>query len=184
MRSVATKDSVRDAFDTDKSASSVVTRSGLELKPPSSREGLAKLAPADVSGAVGAEGNGDKDQRRLDRQFDRLNEHLPRVAGERIVWLRKPSSRWVRLPIAILLIVAGVFSFLPVLGLWMLPLGLAARSRRTISKASDGTGASLAGAPVEKTRRVVPWQEQANRAFQPSSSRIRSAQTRVVPNIN
>jgi hypothetical protein len=35
-----------------------------------------------------------------------------------------PSSRWVRLPIAILLIVAGVFSFLPVLGLWMLPLGL------------------------------------------------------------
>ena len=124
MRSVATKDSVRDAFDTDKSASSVVTRSGLELKPPSSREGLGKLAPADVSGAVGAEGNGDKDQRRLDRQFDRLNEHLPRVAGERIVWLRKPSSRWVRLPIAILLIVASLFSFLPVLGLWMLPLGL------------------------------------------------------------
>jgi hypothetical protein len=30
----------------------------------------------------------------------------------------------VRLPIAILLIVASLFSFLPVLGLWMLPLGL------------------------------------------------------------
>src|SRR4029450_11719033 len=94
------------------------------LKPPSSREGLGKLASADVSGSVGAEGNGEKDQRRLDRQFDRLNEYLPGVVGDRIVWLRKPSSRWVRLPIAILLIVAGVFSFLPVLGLWMLPLGL------------------------------------------------------------
>jgi hypothetical protein len=53
-----------------------------------------------------------------------LNEHLPQVVGEKIVWLRKPSSRWVRLPIAILLIVASFFSFLPVLGLWMLPLGI------------------------------------------------------------
>ena len=122
MRSVATKDSVREAFDTDKSTSSVVTRSRLE--PPSLGELLGQLAPADVSGSVDAEGNGDKDQRRLDRHFDRLNERLPRVVGERIVWLRKPSSRWVRLPIAILLIVASLFSFLPVLGLWMLPLGL------------------------------------------------------------
>jgi hypothetical protein len=121
----AMKDSVLDALDTDNSASGVVTRSGLELRPPSSREVLGKLpAGEDVSVSVCAEGCGDKDQRRLDRQFDRLNEHLPGVVGERIVWLRKPSSRWVRLPIAILLIVASVFSFLPVLGLWMLPLGL------------------------------------------------------------
>jgi hypothetical protein len=30
----------------------------------------------------------------------------------------------VRIPLAILLMVGGVFAFLPVLGLWMLPLGL------------------------------------------------------------
>jgi hypothetical protein len=30
----------------------------------------------------------------------------------------------VRIPLAILLLLGGVFSFLPVLGLWMLPLGL------------------------------------------------------------
>jgi hypothetical protein len=30
----------------------------------------------------------------------------------------------VRIPLALLLIVGGVFSFLPILGLWMLPLGL------------------------------------------------------------
>lgn len=67
---------------------------------------------------------GDRNQQRLDRQFDRLNDWLPGVVGRSIVWLRKPSSRWVRLPIAILLIVASLFSFLPVFGLWMLPLGL------------------------------------------------------------
>ena len=38
--------------------------------------------------------------------------------------MRQPSSRLVRIPLALLLILGGVFSFLPVLGLWMLPLGL------------------------------------------------------------
>lgn len=32
--------------------------------------------------------------------------------------------RRVRIPTAFLLILGGVFSFLPVLGIWMLPLGL------------------------------------------------------------
>ncbi len=30
----------------------------------------------------------------------------------------------VRIAVALLLILGGIFSFLPVLGLWMLPLGL------------------------------------------------------------
>jgi hypothetical protein len=38
--------------------------------------------------------------------------------------VRKPSSRLVRIPLALLLVLGGIFSFLPVLGLWMLPLGL------------------------------------------------------------
>jgi hypothetical protein len=38
--------------------------------------------------------------------------------------LRKPSPFAVRLVVALLLIVGGLFSFLPVLVLWMLPLGL------------------------------------------------------------
>ena len=100
-------------------------RSGLNLKPPSSREEPGRLPGAeDDLRLVCADGSSDRDQQRLDRHFDRLNEQLPRVVGRRIVWLRKPSSRWVRLPIGILLVVASVFSFLPVLGLWMLPLGL------------------------------------------------------------
>ena len=38
--------------------------------------------------------------------------------------LRKDSWFPVRFPVALLLIAGGVFSFLPVLGIWMLPLGL------------------------------------------------------------
>jgi len=38
--------------------------------------------------------------------------------------MRKPSSRWVRIPVGLLLVLGGIFSILPLLGLWMLPLGL------------------------------------------------------------
>jgi len=38
--------------------------------------------------------------------------------------LRERASRYARIPLAILLIVGGIFGVLRVLGLWMLPLGL------------------------------------------------------------
>lgn len=60
---------------------------------------------------------------RLDRQFDRIARQVPASAGF-LRWVRKPKMALVRVPLALLLIVGGVFSFLPVLGLWMLPLGL------------------------------------------------------------
>lgn len=42
-----------------------------------------------------------------------------------MAWLRKPSSRWVRIPIGLLLIVAGLLGIvLPVLGFWMVIPGL------------------------------------------------------------
>lgn len=36
----------------------------------------------------------------------------------------KSHPRWVRIPLGILLIVGGIFGALPILGFWMLPLGL------------------------------------------------------------
>lgn len=66
----------------------------------------------------------DKDEERLNRQLDRIEQALPTGLRRSIRWLRAPSSRWVRIPAGIALIVGGVFSILPVLGLWMLPLGL------------------------------------------------------------
>jgi hypothetical protein len=60
-----------------------------------------------------------------DIRVARLLPKLPARMRSGIEWLRKPSSRWLRIPCALLFTLGGVFSILPVLGLWMLPLGLA-----------------------------------------------------------
>jgi hypothetical protein len=38
--------------------------------------------------------------------------------------LRHPRWRWLRAPLGAILVVFGIFGFLPVLGFWMIPLGL------------------------------------------------------------
>ena len=53
---------------------------------------------------------------------------LPPRARSAVGWLRHPRRRWLRLIVAMLLIVGGILSILPLLGLWMLPLGLALMS--------------------------------------------------------
>jgi hypothetical protein len=60
----------------------------------------------------------------LNRYFEMINPRVPISVSQSIRWLRKPSSFAVRLVVALLLILGLIFSFLPVLGLWMLPLGL------------------------------------------------------------
>lgn len=64
-----------------------------------------------------------KKDRRFQRQFDALERLIP---GARAPLARLRSNRWrlVRLPLALILIAGGLFSFLPILGVWMLPLGL------------------------------------------------------------
>lgn len=39
--------------------------------------------------------------------------------------LRKTNNHWLRKTIGVLLVIGGCLGFLPVLGYWMLPLGLA-----------------------------------------------------------
>ncbi|CAX21996.1 conserved protein of unknown function [Methylorubrum extorquens DM4] len=60
-----------------------------------------------------------------DARIDRLTGRLPRRVRDAVVWLRVPSRRPVRLMAALALIAGGMLSFLPILGLWMLPLGFA-----------------------------------------------------------
>ena len=60
---------------------------------------------------------------RLDRQFERIGRQVPATAGF-LRWIRKPHMHLIRIPLALVLILGGIFSFLPVLGIWMLPLGL------------------------------------------------------------
>jgi hypothetical protein len=60
----------------------------------------------------------------IDRHFAWFETKLPPRPAKFVGWLRKPSSKLVRIPLALLLVLGGIFSILPVLGLWMLPLGL------------------------------------------------------------
>src|SRR5215831_16597589 len=61
---------------------------------------------------------------RHDPRLDQLSAALPPRLRSGIQWLLLPSSTWIRIPAGALLICGGVLSFLPILGLWMLPLGL------------------------------------------------------------
>ena len=60
----------------------------------------------------------------LRRAFRHLEDEVPVSVARQIRNLRHPKARWVRIPMGLLLILGGVFSILPILGLWMLPLGL------------------------------------------------------------
>ena len=60
---------------------------------------------------------------RLDRQFERIGRQVP-ASAKFLRWVRRPHMHLVRIPLALVLILGGGFSFLPILGLWMLPLGL------------------------------------------------------------
>jgi hypothetical protein len=57
------------------------------------------------------------------RQMAKLVERLPGPVGRAVAWLLRPESRWLRIPLGGGLILGSLFSFLPILGLWMLPLG-------------------------------------------------------------
>jgi hypothetical protein len=60
---------------------------------------------------------------RLHRLYDRIGRRIPAARGF-LDWVRRPAMMLVRIPLGVLLIFGGIFSFLPILGLWMLPLGL------------------------------------------------------------
>ena len=64
------------------------------------------------------------DKANFDEEMDRLQGHMPDWAGRKFDRLRQPEAVWVRVPAGIALTGGGMLGFLPVLGVWMLPLGL------------------------------------------------------------
>lgn len=66
----------------------------------------------------------DKQKRRLNLHMDRWQRKLPGWAARGMGWLRKPSSRWMRIPLGLVLVASGLLGFLPVLGFWMAVPGL------------------------------------------------------------
>ncbi len=63
-------------------------------------------------------------QNELEEAFDRLEREVPDSIGRAVRWMRRPQARLVRIPLGIVCILGSFLWFLPVLGLWFLPLGL------------------------------------------------------------
>ena len=66
----------------------------------------------------------DDGRETLDAAYEGLERELPDRVCRAIRWLRNPKSRWIRIPVGLLLMVSSLLWFLPVLGIEFLPLGL------------------------------------------------------------
>jgi hypothetical protein len=72
---------------------------------------------------AGKESRMTRRERRFQRQFQALERLVPQLRGP-ISQLRRGIWFPIRFPLAVLLTTGGLFWFLPILGLWMLPAGL------------------------------------------------------------
>jgi hypothetical protein len=88
----------------------------------------------------------DATPHRDQRQLESLIGHLPSWLQATTRRLRRPSSRWIRVPAGLLLTGGGFLTIFPILGLWMLPLRLMLLSEDV--------------APLRRARgRVLGWLE-------------------------
>ena len=67
--------------------------------------------------------SGDKPD--LDEELDRLQARLPHHVSRFMQKVRSPAVKPYRIPAGIALTAGGIVGFLPILGFWMVPLGLA-----------------------------------------------------------
>jgi hypothetical protein len=66
----------------------------------------------------------EEDRALAEQRLEKLISRLPRGFAGFVHWVREPKLIWLRLPIGIAMICGGLVGFLPVLGFWMVPLGL------------------------------------------------------------
>jgi len=59
-----------------------------------------------------------------ERPMHRLLAGLPGPVRRAVEWLRRPGAWWLRIPLSVVFILGGFLGFLPILGFWMLPLGV------------------------------------------------------------
>lgn len=65
-----------------------------------------------------------RDHERLDRIVERYSARMPGWMARFVARVRRPELRVPRVVAGVLLILLGLVGFLPVLGFWMVPLGL------------------------------------------------------------
>jgi 4-alpha-glucanotransferase len=64
-------------------------------------------------------------RQKLDDCLEEFACRLPEKLGGFVRWFNGPTITWLRIPLGIALVVGGIVGvFLPVLGFWMVPLGL------------------------------------------------------------
>ena len=68
--------------------------------------------------------NGQQTSPDDDAPLQRLLSGLPDPVRRGFQKLRQPGAKWVRIPLGVLLVCGGIVGFLPILGFWMVPLGL------------------------------------------------------------
>lgn len=61
----------------------------------------------------------------FDEEMERFRRRVPGWARHVLKSASRPGALWVRVPLAIVLMIGGLLGFLPLLGFWMFPLGLA-----------------------------------------------------------
>src|SRR5215471_18830689 len=61
----------------------------------------------------------------FNQEMDRFQDQMPAWVGRNLKRLCGKHAVWVRVPAGVALVGGGVLSFLPVLGIWMLPVGVA-----------------------------------------------------------
>lgn len=66
----------------------------------------------------------NRDDSRIKRQFEKLEQMSPGATRWFVRFLRHPLAMIIRIPLGLALVAGGIFSILPFLGIWMLPLGL------------------------------------------------------------
>lgn len=64
-----------------------------------------------------------REERRLQRQLNVLTKLAPFIETPLKGILPNGRFSFLRIPLALVFILGGVFSFLPLLGVWMMPLG-------------------------------------------------------------
>lgn len=64
------------------------------------------------------------DDAALNRAYADLEQELPPRLARGLQWLRDPAYRWVRIPLALILIGLSFLWFLPVVGIELLPVGV------------------------------------------------------------
>lgn len=87
-------------------------------------EGSCPREKLETSSRAGTERADKTDAQKLDAIVEKYADKIPRPLGRFTRWMRKPELRWLRLVVGLLFIICGFIGFLPILGFWMVPLGL------------------------------------------------------------